>query len=128
MPRAEVTPLKIRTMRLDRKLATCPKCGGDCKRANLAHRWLRELGLSQPVILEVTYSKHWCPKCERKFDIPMDHLARPGCNFTNRVVNTALDLIDKGKSIDEAADVLEKRYLVHVPKTTINDWVAVERG
>lgn len=127
MPRGNLNGLKIRTMRLDRKLADCPICKSPSKRSGLAHRWLRELGLSQPVMLEVTYSKHLCPNCGMKFNLPMDHLASPDCGFTNRVRNTALDLIDSGKTVEEAAEIMKTRFHVHVTKTTISDWIAVYR-
>ena len=119
--------VKIRAINLSRKIVECPRCNTDSKRHSLGHRWLRDIGLSAPVILEVTYSKHYCPKCERHFNLPMEHLAQPGSNFTNRVHRTAIDLVAKQDyTLEKATEFMERKYQVHVPATTIHDWVAVE--
>jgi len=119
--------VKIRQINLSRKICDCPVCSTPSKRHSLGHRWLREIGLSAPVVLEVTYSKHYCAKCQKHFNLPMDHLALPGSNFTNRVHRTAIDLVVKQcLTLERAKEAMLAKYHVLVPPTTIHDWVAVE--
>ena len=73
----------------------CPKCGTVSKRHSIGRRRLREVGISAPTVLEVTYSKHYCVNCRKHFSLPMDHLAQPSGRFTNRVRRTAVDLVVK---------------------------------
>ena len=118
------TNIKIRNINLSRKTVECPECNTISKRNTLGHRWLREIGLSHPVVLEVTYSKHRCPKCERIFNLPMDHLAMPRSNFTNRVHRVATDLVRmQGYTLEKAKEYMQLKYHVCVPATTIHDWL-----
>jgi transposase len=120
------TGVRVRSINLSCKLAECPKCGASGKRNSLGHRWIREISFSQTVILEITYSKHYCPVCERYFNRPMDHLAMPGSNYTNRVHRVAIDLVtNQGLTPVQAKEYMLLKYHVNVPFTTIQDWVAI---
>jgi len=119
--------VKVRQINLSRKNVECPRCGSESKRHSLGHRWLRDVGIHEPVILEVIYSKHYCVKCERHFNLPMEHLAQERLNFTNRVQRTAVDLVAKqGFTLQRANEFMKMKYHVHVPATTIHDWVATD--
>lgn len=114
----------LRRINLSLRSARCPVCGAVCKRHSNGCRLLREVGISRPTVLEVTYSKHYCEKCLRYFSIPMDHLAPPSCLFTNRVRSTAIDLvITHSLTLDNAALHMRQRHFIHVPRTTLHDWV-----
>ena len=47
----------VRSINLSVKQTECPKCNTNSTRHSLGHRWLREVGLSHPVLLEITFSK-----------------------------------------------------------------------
>jgi len=129
MPRKTVMPrgTKIRRINLSRKTAPCSKCGTVSKRHSIGRRRLREVGISAPTVLEVTYSKHYCVNCRKHFSLPMDHLAQPSGRFTNRVRRTAVDLVVKqSMTLERATQRMRQKYHVHVPPTTLNDWVLAE--
>jgi len=118
---------KVRHINLSRRTAPCPKCGTVGKRHSNRTRRLREIGISAPSILVIIYSSHYCPKCDKHFTLPMEHLAAPRARFTNRVRKTAVDLvIRESMTLDKAMTRMRHKYLVHVPPTTIHDWVVEE--
>jgi transposase len=97
------------------------------KRHSIGHRRLREVGISGPTVLEVTYSKHYCETCRKHFSLPMSHLAQPSGRFTNRVRRTAVDLVIKqAMTLEKATQRMRQKYYVHVPPTTLHDWVVAE--
>lgn len=119
--------VKIRRINLSRKVIHCPKCGTLSKRHSEGRRRLREVGITSPVVLEVTYSKHFCNTCRKHFSQPMDHLAMPSGRFTNRVRRTALDLVlRQSLTLEKATLRMRQKYHVHVPPTTLHDWVVAE--
>ena len=118
---------KIRKINLARKTAPCPRCNHMGKRHSLGQRRLREVGINGPTILEVIYSKHYCVHCRRHFSQSMDHLAMPSGRFTNRVRRTAVDLVVKqAMTLEKATQRMRQKYHVHVPPTTLHDWVVAE--
>ena len=115
---------KTRYKNISRKSALCPRCGELSKRHCTSHRTLREVGIDGPVLLEVTYSKHYCETCRKHFSLPMDHLAVPSGRFTNRVRWTAVDLVIKSAlTLDKAALRMWQKHFVDVPSSTLHDWV-----
>ncbi len=113
-----------RRVTMSRKSARCPRCGGLSKRHSNARRRLREVGISGPVVVEVTYSKHYCENCRKHFSLPMDHLAPPSGRFTHRVRRTAVDLVLRhALTLEKASLRMRHEHYVHVPPTTIHDWV-----
>jgi hypothetical protein len=118
---------KVRELNFSRKIAPCPRCGEICKRHSVGKRRIREIGIKGPSVLEVTYSKHYCVNCRKYFSLPMEHLAPPNSRFTNRVHRIALDLMgNQSLSYKEATNRMEQKYHVHIPPTTLCDWVAAE--
>jgi transposase len=118
---------KCRRMNLSRETTPCPKCTTVSRRHSIGKRTLREIGISGPTVLEVTYSKHHCPTCRKHFSISMDHLAQPAGRFTNRVRHTAVALVVKDAMIlEKASERMRLKYYVHVPPTTLHDWVVDE--
>lgn len=118
---------KVRRINLSRKVVPCPRCGLNAKRHSLGKRYLHEVSLESPTMLEVKYSKHYCVRCRRHFSLPMDHLAPPSGRFTNRVHRTAVGLVIKQcLTLKKASQRMRQKYHVHVPPTTIHDWVSSE--
>lgn len=118
---------RVRKINLSRKSAPCPRCNDVGKRHSIGKRSLREVGISGPTELEVTYSKHYCARCEKHFSLPMDHLAQPSGRFTHRVRRTAVDLVIKQSLTLERTTIrMREKYNVHVPPTTLHDWVVAE--
>lgn len=117
----------LRKINISRKVATCPRCGALSRRYSVRRRKLRELGISKPLLLEVTFSRHYCEECDRYFSVPMDHLALPRARFTNRVRRTAVNLVIKDAlTLAEATDTMRTKHYVHVPPTTLWGWVIAE--
>jgi hypothetical protein len=57
----------------------------------------------------------------------MDHLALPSGRFTNRVRKTAVELVIKqALTLEKAAQRMRLKYYVHIPPTTLHDWVVAE--
>jgi len=57
----------------------------------------------------------------------MNHLAPPSGRFTNRVRRTAVDLVIKqSMTLEKAAQRMRSKYYLHVPPTTLHDWVVSE--
>ena len=118
---------KIRRINLSRKIVNCPRCNTSSKRHSIGKRMLREVGISGPTMLEVTYSKHYCVSCRKHFSLCMDHLAMPSARFTNRVRRTAVDLVVKqAMTLEKSTQRMRQKYHVHVPPTTLHDWVVAE--
>jgi transposase len=129
MPSKLIMPrgIKFRKINLSRKAAHCPRCNKLSKRHSMGRRRLREVGISGPTVLEVTYSKHYCENCRKHFSLPMDHLALPSGRFTNRVRKTAVELVIKqALTLEKATQRMRLKYYVHVPPTTLHDWVVAE--
>lgn len=119
--------VKVRKINLGRMNYPCQRCGTISKRHSIGKRRLREVGITAPAVLEVTYSKHYCVSCRKHFSLPMEHLAQPGGRFTNRVRRTAVDLVIKqSMTLDKATQRMRQKYFVHVPPTTLHDWVVTE--
>jgi hypothetical protein len=129
MPSKLIMPrgTKFRKINLSRKVAHCPRCNELSKRHSMGRRRLREVGISGPTVLEVTYSKHYCENCRKHFSLPMNHLALPSGRFTNRVRKTAVELVIKqALTLEKATQRMRLKYYVHVPPTTLHDWVVAE--
>ena len=119
--------VKYRQMNLSRNTANCPKCGTLSRRHSTGKRTLREVGISGPTVLEITYSKHHCIPCRKHFSIPMDHLAMPSGRFSRRVRETAVAFVVKeGLTLEKAMLRMREKHHVHVPPTTLHDWVVDE--
>src|SRR6516164_8387655 len=74
----------------------CPRCGQRAGRCGLGRRTLHDLGdllAGRPVELVVTYSKHKCPHCHRRFTANMSDLAVPKCHYRKRVQELAVRLV-----------------------------------
>jgi len=118
---------KLRRINLSRINTPCPKCMTISKRHSNGKRKLKEVGISAPTILEVTYSKHYCTKCRKFFSLPMDHLAKPAGRFTNRAQRTAVDLVVKqSMTLQQASIRMRQKYFIEIPESTLHDWVVVE--
>ena len=106
----------------------CPACGASSPRRSTGTRQVRDLGFDRPVVLEIYYSKHRCPQCEKYFNAPMEDLAEPGGLYTQRVraLAVAKVLVD-GLPLETVQEQMLREFHVHVPPTTVDRWV-VEAG
>jgi hypothetical protein len=87
------------------------------------------VGISYPVVLEVHYSKHLCPKCQEYFNAPMDDLAEPGSLFTRVVQQKILAtvLVDH-LPLRKAIERMLRDFYVHVPLSTLHGWLEQAGG
>lgn len=106
----------------------CPQCGHECRKHRLGHRKLQSLNYGRPLFIELTYSVHYCPKCEKHFNIDMSDLAAPGSHYTNYIVEYAIHLVlDKKLSYREASRELWRESFIFVPFATIPKWVKAKK-
>lgn len=118
--------VEIRQINVTHKVYECLKCGTVSKRHSFGHKWIRDVGIEGPVVLEVRYSKHFCKKCEYYFAVPTEHLAPSNIKYSQRVIRTTLGLVKSGASLKAASDIMQSKYHVYVPASTIHDWTVKE--
>lgn len=106
---------------------SCPQCGRSCCRHSLGQRVLHDLGRrrrNRPRDLQVVYSKHRCPTCQRCFNADMSDLAPRKSAYTHRVISLAVRLvIEDGLPYRTAAWHLWRDQRVFVPFATIQNWI-----
>jgi ribosomal protein S27AE len=111
---------------------TCPRCGGLAPRCNVAQRTLHDLSdvrSGRPIDIVVTYSKHLCPRCRRRFNANISDLAHSKCHYTHRVQQTAVRLVvEDGLPYRWASWHLWRDHRVFVPRATIQNWVEAAGG
>ena len=119
-------PIIERRSRSPRK-SPCPKCGRACARDQQGERTLFDLGdtrRGRPRQIHITYSKHFCPKCERYFNADMSDLALPNSRYTLQVVALAVRVVvEDGLPYRPASWHLWRDHRVFVPFATIQNWV-----
>ena len=77
-----------------------------------------------PVDLLVTYSHHYCSKCQKYFNIDLSDVAPPGGHYTHRVTQIAVRLVvEDGLPYRPASWHLWRDHRVFVPFATIQNWV-----
>lgn len=105
----------------------CPKCGHGAYRHKHGQRTLHDLGdlySGRPVDLLVTYSHHYCAKCQKYFNVDLSDLALPGSHYTHRVIQMAVRLVvEDSLPYRPASWHLWRDHRVFVPFATIQNWV-----
>ena len=74
----------------------CPWCERTCFRKRTFERTLHDLGdlvVERPRDVHLTYSQHYCCKCQRYFNVDMSDLAPPKSHYTHRVIAMAVRLV-----------------------------------
>jgi hypothetical protein len=106
----------------------CPSCGLPAYR----YRTVRDLGdlrSGRPLEWRVTFSKHRCDRCRRRFSAALTDLADPGSHYTRRVVTVAVRLVaEDGLPYRVASWHLWRDHRVFVPHATIQNWVEAAGG
>src|SRR5437899_3839813 len=109
------------------KRQPCPRCGHSAYRDKQFQRTLHDLGnldLWCPRDLVVTYSQHYCTKCQKYFQADLSDLAPPGSQYTHRVIDLAVRLVvEDGLPYRPASWHLWRDHRVFVPFGTIQNWV-----
>ena len=109
------------------KRRACPGCGRRAYRLRTVRRVLHDVGdlvAGRPRDLEVTYSQHYCRRCQRYFNAEMDDLALPKSHYTHRVVSLGVRLVvEDGLPYRTASWHLWRDHRVFVPWATIQNWV-----
>lgn len=109
----------------------CPQCDHKSRKHRIGHRKLQGLGDTlerRPLFIKLSYSVHYCKKCDIYFNIDMSDLAAPGSPYTCIVVTCALCFVIKDKlSFREASSKLSKNHCVSVSFATIQRWVNTEK-
>ena len=105
----------------------CARCGRSCYRDRTSHRTLHDLGdvlSGRPHDIQLTYSVHYCSKCQKYFNADMSTLAPPGSHYTHRVIDLAVRLVvEDGLPYRVASWSLWRDHRVFVPFATIQNWV-----
>lgn len=118
--------MNVLKINLSRAVTKCPVCGAASKRHSAGHRRLRDIRGQLSVVLEVIYTKHFCPKCRKYFSVPMVHLAEPAARYSLRVKQRALAMLDGRSSLEQVSRELRRQYSIDVPATTLHDWRKLE--
>ena len=85
-------------------------------------RYLKEIGIGRPVLLQVQYPKIDCKNCHRIRSYDLGFLAPPGAGSTHRVRRTAVGLY-LNMTLEKVSERMKMKYHVHVAPTTVHDWV-----
>ena len=105
----------------------CPWCERGCFRKRTFERTLHDLGdlvVERPRDVHLTYSQHYCCKCNRYFNVDMSDLAPPKSHYTHRVIALAVRLVvEDGLPYRAASWHLWRDHRVFVPYATIQNWV-----
>ncbi len=130
LPRAKVVE---RSRNYSRR--PCPQCGRSCYRNRTVERRLHDLGdlvSERPRDIHLTYSQHYCCKCQRYFNVDVSDLAPLKSHYTHRVIALAVRLVveEDGLPYRPASWHLWRDHRVFVPFATIQNWVeaGVEKG
>lgn len=127
---------KVRSLDISRRRASCPKCGRDGKRHSKGVRYVHEVSVFEnPLILELTLSKHFCEGCEKHFNVNTSYIAPSGSVYSNRVIRAAVDVYLNGTdklpvndmSYEKAVEIMNRRYHVKIPLSTLYEWVVEAR-
>jgi transposase-like protein len=126
--RVEDLPQPIVTRRSrDNRRRPCPRCGHSSYRDSRGCRTLHDLGgprTGRPQDVVVTYSRHYCTRCRKYFNVDMTDLADPGSHSTRRVVDAAVRLVvEDGLPCRATSWGLWRDHRVFVPYATIQNWV-----
>jgi hypothetical protein len=109
------------------KRRPCPSCEHSAYRDRVVTRVLHDLGdlrANRPVDLRVSYSQHYCSRCDIYFNADMDDLALPRAHYTHRVISMAVRLVvEDGLPYRTACWHLWRDHRVFVPFATIQNWV-----
>jgi hypothetical protein len=88
---------------------------------------LHDLGdarTGHPIDLSVSYSEHYCCKCNCWFTVDLSDLASPGSHYTHRVIAAAVrGVIEDGLPYRVTSWHLWRDHRVFVPFATIQNWV-----
>ena len=105
----------------------CPHCGKNAYRDRRVTRVLHDLGdlvSGRPHDIHLTYSQHYCTKCNKYFNADMSDLAPPGAHYTHRVISLAVRVVvEDGLPYRPACWHLWRDHRVFVPYATIENWV-----
>ncbi len=83
-----------------------------------------DLVSERPRDLHVTYSEHYCCKCDRFLNADASDLAAPKSHYTHRVIMLAVRLVvEDGLPYRAASWHLWRDHRVFVPFATIQNWV-----
>jgi transposase len=118
---------RIEKRNRSRRKCPCPGCGHASTRKHVRQRQLHDLGDARagcPIELRVSYSEHYCCKCDRWFTVDLSDLAAPASHYTHRVVAAAvMAVIEDGLPYRTASWHLWRDHRVFVPFATIQNWI-----
>jgi hypothetical protein len=82
------------------------------------------LSTGHPIDLLVTYSSHYCSRCQKYFNVDLTDLASPGSHYTHRVVQMSVRLVvEDGLPYRPASWHMWRDHRVFVPFATMQNWV-----
>jgi len=101
----------------------CPTCHNMCRMHSIGTRRIRTIGVSEPTVMNIRYSKHRCKACEKFFSVDMSSVAMPHGHYSNEVRNIAIQLYNTGVSLEKVSGKMRREHYVDVPITTIHCWL-----
>ena len=107
----------------------CTGCGKPCFRKRSFSRTLWDLSTEiedseEPVLLNLTYSQHYCCDCRSYFLSPLDPWIPIKSQYTQRVIDRAVSrVVQDRNSYREASRWMCTELGICVPFVTIRNWV-----
>lgn len=104
--------------------AFCPFCGSDkvkrhCKKTHKA----KHANLSRPTVVVENFHSMFCHECKRHFSPVSDNIPKCG-RYTYHTRRMAVHLVlMKAMTLMKANSVMRTKYHVHVPMTTMHEWI-----
>lgn len=118
-----MTKEKYNFIDVSKKYCDCPVCQSRCKRHSSVVKSIKDLGENSPLILKINHSKHYCENCEKYFSIPIDSLVRHNRRYSNKVYDTAIELIVNEKAtLSKTRKTMKDKFFVDIPETTLHGW------
>jgi transposase len=106
---------------------TCPGCGKSAYRDRVYRRKLHDVGdviKGRPREIALTYSQHYCSRCQKYFNVDSSDIAPPGSQYTNRVITLTIRLVaEDGLAYQATSWHLWRDHRVFVPFSTVRNWV-----
>ena len=122
--RGAKTPIRIRRLSRNYPVISCPKCNYLAARHSIGKRNVRDISLKCPTVYVITYSKHFCDKCYKFFNAPMDDISPPSSGYTQRTRKLVLTrMLEDKLNINTVKKQLLRDLHVDISAATIYRWM-----
>jgi RNase P subunit RPR2 len=116
--------MKIKKIDRNYKQELCSKCAVTmCPRHSVKVRKVKEINIDEKMVLEITYSIHYCSRCDIFFNVNLRDIVRSRSAYSQNVKNTVALMLDEGVQVKKIRHEMIVRYNVAIPRSTLQDWI-----